>query len=132
MAGMADRIEAACGLGKGRADELSMHAGSDAIGSERGRTGASVGERARSMGTRIAKRSARGGEGEGPQISDNGEAGEATEVGWSMHSADTEDVRAVDEGERGEREGGRVGTWTGGRGAGGASQGTVRAFAGHK
>ena len=84
------------------------------------------------MGTRIAKGSARGEGEEGPQISDNGEAGEATEVGWSMHSTDSEDVSAVDEGERGEREGGRVGTWTGGRGAGGASQGTVRAFAGHK
>ena len=58
MAGMAERIEAACGLGKGRADELSMHAGSEAIGSERGRTGA-VGPWER--GSRKGARAVRGG-----------------------------------------------------------------------
>ena len=60
MAGMAERIEAACGLGKGRADELSMHAGSEAIGSERGRTGAVHGNADRE------KELARWGRGEGP------------------------------------------------------------------
>ena len=78
--GRAHRGRLRAGQGQGR---RAQHARRERGHRERARANG----RGRSMGTRIAKGSARGEGGEGPQISDNGEAGEATEVGCSMHGA---------------------------------------------